>query len=506
MSATTTDPHPADPHPADPHPASAELAYLDAHDLRERLSAGTLTSVDLVTSLLDRIAALDHAGPSLHAVISLAPDALAVAAELDAERAAGTLRGPLHGIPVLVKDNVDTAGPLGTTAGSLALAGRGPAVDAPLVVRLREAGAIILGKTNLSEWANIRSGMSSSGWSAVGGLCRNPHALDRSAGGSSSGSGAAVAAGYAPLAVGTETDGSITCPAALNGIVGLKPTVGSIPGTGIVPISHRQDTAGPMTRSIRDAALMFAVLAGRPAFSVDPGDSVAGLRIGIARSQMWGHHPGSDAAAGAVVAALAAAGVEVVDDLVLPDLPADRSIGRLLLTDLVHDLAGYLAGRDDAPVASLADVIAFNRAHADVELPHFGQDLFELAIDFAGADDADEKYQEALTVCLAAARTDGIDKLVGEHRLDALVAPTYPPAWKIDLLDGDHGLGSCTSYSAIAGYPILTVPNGSLDGVPLSFALLGTAGSEPTLLRLGAFVERFAGRAARPAFRPPTVG
>lgn len=491
----------------DPHPASADLAYLDAHDLLERLEAGTLTTVELVGSLLDRIDALDHAGPALHAIISLAPDALDVAAQLDAERSAGALRGPLHGIPVLVKDNVDTAGPLGTTAGSLALTGRGPADDAPLVTRLRAAGALLLGKTNLSEWANTRSEMSSSGWSAVGGLCRNPHALDRSAGGSSSGSGAAVAAGYAPIAVGTETDGSITCPAALNGLVGLKPTVGSIPGAGIVPISHRQDTAGPMTRSIRDAALLFAVLSGQPAdTATPPKPDVAGLRVGVARSRMWGHHPGSDAAAAAVLACLREAGVEVVDDVELPPLPSDRSIGRLLLTDLVHDLAGYLDTRDDVAVRSLADVIMFNRAHPDEELPHFGQDLFELAVGWADDADADERYQEALALCLAAAKADGIDRVVTEHRLDALVAPTYPPAWKIDLLDGDHGLGSCTSYSAIAGYPILTVPNGAVGGVPLSFAILGTAGSEPTLLRLGAFVEQSVGRAARPAFRGATIG
>jgi len=490
----------------DPHPASADLAYLDAHDLLERLEAGTLTSVELVGSLLDRIDALDHAGPSLHAIISLAPDALEVAAQLDAERSAGTLRGPLHGIPVLVKDNVDTTGPMGTTAGSLALVGRGPAADAPLVTRLRDAGALILGKTNLSEWANIRSEMSSSGWSAVGGLCRNPHALDRSAGGSSSGSGAAVAAGYAPLAVGTETDGSITCPAALNGLVGLKPTVGSIPGAGIVPISHRQDTAGPMTRSIRDAALMFAVLSGQAVGYALPTLDVSGLRIGIARSIMWGHHPGCDAAAGSVVATLQAAGADVVDNLELPALPGDRAIGRLLLTDLVHDLAGYLKTRDDVAMRSLVDVIGFNRTQSDEELAHFGQDLFELAVDFAEADDADDRYAEALSSCVAAAKTDGIDRLVTEHRLDALVAPTYPPAWKIDLLDGDHGLGSCTSYSAIAGYPILTVPNGAINGVPLSFAILGTAGSESTLLRIGAFVESTVGRATRPSFRAAEVG
>ncbi len=489
-----------------PHPASADLAYLDAHDLMERLAAGVLTSVGLVGALLDRIEALDHSGPALHAMISVAPDALEVAAELDAERAAGTLRGPLHGIPVLVKDNVDTAGPMGTTAGSLALVGSGPVTDAVLVTRLREAGALILGKTNLSEWANIRSEMSSSGWSAVGGLCRNPHALDRSAGGSSSGSGAAIAAGYAPLAVGTETDGSITCPAALNGIVGLKPTVGSIPGDGIVPISHRQDTAGPMTRSIRDAALMFAVLSGRTTGVTLPTADVAGLRIGIARSRMWGHHPGSDDAAAGVVAALRSAGVEVIDDVELPPLPADQAIGRLLLTDLVHDLAGYLETRTDVTVRSLADVIAFDREHSDEELPHFGQDLFEQAVTFAGESDSDGRYQEALAACLTAAKTDGIDRVVSEHRLDALVAPTFPPAWKIDLIDGDHGLGSCTSYSAIAGYPILTVPNGAIDGVPLSFAILGTAGSEPTLLRIGAFVEEHVGRAAQPAFRNAIVG
>ncbi len=319
----------------DPHPPSTDLAFLDAHELTQRFGAGTLTSVELVTALLDRIAALDRSGPELHAVISLEPDALGQAAALDAERAAGRTRGPLHGIPVLVKDNIDTVGPLGTTAGSLALADTGPSADAPLVTSLRAAGALVLGKTNLSEWASIRSDHSTSGWSAVGGLCRNPHALDRSAGGSSSGSGAAVAAGYAPLAVGTETDGSIVCPSALNGLVGLKPTVGSITGAGIVPISHRQDTAGPMARSVRDAALMFSVLSGQPAVELD---SVRGRRLGVPRTPLWGHHPASDAAATVALEALDAAGVVIVDDLELPALPDDKSIGRILLADLVVDL------------------------------------------------------------------------------------------------------------------------------------------------------------------------
>ena len=402
-----------------------------------------------------------------------------------------------------MKDNIDTVGPLGTTAGSLALADTGPSADAPLVTSLRAAGALVLGKTNLSEWASIRSDHSTSGWSAVGGLCRNPHALDRSAGGSSSGSGAAVAAGYAPLAVGTETDGSIVCPSALNGLVGLKPTVGSITGAGIVPISHRQDTAGPMARSVRDAALMFSVLSGQPAVELG---SVRGRRLGVPRTPLWGHHPASDAAATVALEALDAAGVVIVDDLELPALPDDKSIGRILLADLVVDLRSYLATRPDAAVASLSDVIRFNLEHADVELGHFGQDLFTLAEEWAGEDDADQRYREALDRCMTAAKTEGIDRLLADHRLDALAAPAYPPAWKIDLVDGDHIDGSCSGYPAIAGYPVISVPCGAVDDLPLGLGLIGDAGSEPVLLGLAAAVEAALGPAPRPTFRPARVG
>ncbi len=481
------------------------------------------SAVEAVATSLQRIAELDRSGPLLRSVIEVSPAAERLASERDAERAKGYIRGPLHGVPVLVKDNVDTAD-LPTTAGSYALTSDLPDADAPLVARLREAGAIVVGKANLSEWANFRSTHSSSGWSAVGGLCVNPHALDRSAGGSSSGSGVAVAAGLAPMAVGTETDGSIACPAALNGIVGLKPTVGLIPRTGVVPISHSQDTPGPMTRTVLDAARMLGVLAVTSA--TDPATlapdrrasadytafcsgEVAGLRIGLPRKKLWGYSPQADSAAEAAVRLLAAHGVEVVDDADLPSLEelfeVDHELA-VLRSEFKAGIAAYLATRGPDGPKTLADLIAFNSDHADKELVHFGQEAFEQSVDAPDLDDPG--YLHALAECRRLGRSEGIDAALRKHGVDALVMPSYPPAWKIDLVNGDHVNGSCTKPSAVAGYPILTVPSGMVDGLPVGVAFVGTAWSEPTLLRLGYAVEQLLnlGDQLLPAFRPAQAG
>jgi len=497
------------PGSADPHPPSGELAFLDAHALASELAERG--SAPVVEQLVGRMGALDHAGPELHALIALSPTAVDEAARLDEERRAGRIRGPLHGIPVLVKDNIDTAGSMGTTAGSLALTAAPPTRDAPLVERLRAAGAIVAGKANLSEWANIRSKHSSSGWSAVGGQCRNPHALDRSPGGSSSGSGASVAAGYVPLAVGTETDGSIICPASVNGVVGLKPTVGSIPGTGIVPISHRQDTAGPMGRSVRDVAALFAVLSDTELVDVArrPVDQVRGLRIGIPRKLLWGYDRAADDGAATAVTALRDAGVDVVDEVELPELPEGERYAVALGTELVHDVAAYLATRTGLPVIDLAEVVAFNLEHAATEMRWFGQDWFDNALEIVGRAHGtgfdDPAYVEAVAETVRVGRT-GIDDALRTHRLDALVAPTYPPTWKIDLVNGDHVTGASSTHPAMAGYPVISVPCGMYEGLPLGVAFMAAGGSEPTLLRLGAGVEALLGQAPPPAFRPPTVG
>ncbi|MEQ7128958.1 amidase family protein [Actinopolymorpha sp. B11F2] len=524
----------------------------------------TATAADGVAALLRRIEGVDRSGPTLRSVIRTNHDAVTEAAALDVEAAAGRRRGPLHGVSVLVKDNIDTAGAMGTTAGSLALAGAGPAADAPLVRRLRDAGMVVLGKTNLSEWANFRSSGSSSGWSAVGGLCVNPHALDRSAGGSSSGSGAAVAAGLAPLAVGTETDGSILCPAALCGVVGIKPTVGLVDGTGIVPISHSQDTAGPIARTVRDAALLLSVLAsaGRPGGRGDgsgpgsgapagdppvPGrrayddyqaycrsDGLRGARIGLPRHGLWGYSARADALAEEAVRVLAAQGATIVDPANLPsldELSMSEAEMTVLATEFKVGIEAYLAtrgvrapdGRGAADAGSrvagasgvagsdglrvprtLADLMAFNDAHADVEFAHFGQDRFEDALRTGGLDDP--AYREALETCRRLGRSEGIDAALRTHDLDALVAPTYPPAWKIDLVNGDHVSGSCTQVPAVAGYPVITVPCGAADGLPVGLAFIGTAWSEPTLIRLAYAFEQALDFSLTPAFRPPQTG
>jgi amidase len=436
-----------------------------------------------VERLLDRI---DDVDGRVRAVCTRNPEAIAEARRLDAEAAAGRVRGPLHGRAVLVKDNIDTADLL-TTAGSLALAERPPAQDAALVRRLRDAGMVLLGKANLSEWANIRDGGSTSGWSAYGGLTRNPYALNRSAGGSSSGSGAAVAAGLTPFAVGTETDGSITCPAAFNGCVGLKPTVGLVPTEGVVPISASQDAPGPLAGSVRDAAALLTVLAGG---EIDyAGHAVegrlAGKRIGVPRKLFWGYSSHGDAAAEQAVSLLAAEGATIVDDTDLESMVDYGFDDELLvmLAELRHGLDGYLPGRGGDGPRSLADVVAFNRQHADTELRHFGQAFFEQALE--GPAVGSPEYVAARAACLKHGRDDGIDAVLRAHDLDALVTPSYSPAVPIDLVNPEHHAGACTQPAALAGYPLLTVPSGLAAGLPVAVSFWGTAGSEATLVEIG---------------------
>ena len=431
------------------------------------------------------LALVEDVDPRIRAVSAVNPHALAEAEVLDREAAEGRRRSPLHGQAVLVKDNIDTAG-LATTAGSLALVGHPPAHDATLVRRLREAGLVVLGKTNLSEWANIRDHHSTSGWSAHGGQTRNPYALNRTASGSSSGSGAALAAGLARFAVGTETNGSITSPAACCGVVGLKPTVGLVPTDGVVPISWSQDAPGPMARTVADTAALFDAMAGTA--SVDAlGAGARGRRVGVPRD-LWGYSSAADTAGEQALDALSRAGAVVVDDLALPSLGdlEEEMVLNLLLVELKVGLARYLATRD-APVRTLADVIAFNRAHAAEELPWFGQSLLELAEETEGV--ASTAYLEAVDACTAAGLAE-LDRVLGVHGVDALVAPATGPAGPIDLVNGDPGGGGHASdSSALAGAPILTLPMGLAHGLPVAVSLWGGRGSESTLLELGLVIE-----------------
>ncbi len=494
-------------------PAAAyDVAETPVTVLAADLAAGRTTSVALVTAYEARIARLN---PQLHAVIALNPHALADARAADAARAAGRAQGPLAGVPVLVKDNIETGDPVATTAGSLALAANVTGRDAPLVARLRAAGAIILGKTNLSEWANIRSTRSISGWSAVGGQTRNPYALDRNACGSSSGSGAAAAASLAAVAVGTETDGSVTCPAAINGLVGLKPTVGLVSRSHVVPISHTQDTPGPMARSVADAAVLLRAMAGS-----DPADpataaadahlaalaapldaaSLKGVRIGVMRFAA-GFHPATDAAFEAALTALKRAGAVLVE---IDKPPHDHDVGGseqlVLTTELKADMATYLASLDrtKVPMRTLADLIAFDDAHAAAEMPLFGQELFVEADKTKGLDDP--AYVKAKAEAHRLAGPEGIDAMLAKYSVTALVAPTLGPAWLIDPVLGDHFAGGGAGQAAaVAGYPHLTVPMGLADGLPVGLSFVGTAWSDATLLNYGYAYEQ-----ASHARRPPT--
>jgi amidase len=404
---------------------------------------------------------------------------------LDREHAEGKVRGPLHGQPVLVKDNIDTAD-LPTTAGSLALVEAPPRDDAELVRRLRSAGMIVLGKTNLSEWANIRDPGSTSGWSAFGGLTRNPYALNRSSGGSSSGSGAAVAARLAPFAIGTETDGSITCPAAFNGCVGIKPTVGLLPTDGVVPVAPSQDAPGPFALTVRDAAALLTVLAGGgvdyTGHAVDHG--LAGKRIGVPRKVFWGYSDVVDAVAEQALSLMSAAGATIVDNTDLEsivDYEFDDELN-VLLAELDAGLAAYLATRPGDVPRTLAEVVEFNRAHADEELRWFGQGYFERALETPGI--GSPEYAAARAECLRRGRDEGTDLVLREHGLDALVAPSYPPAIPIDMVNPEHHPGSCTAPSAMAGHPIVTVPAGLVHGLPVAVSFWSTARSEPALIEI----------------------
>ncbi|NIK62427.1 amidase [Kribbella shirazensis] len=445
----------------------------------------TLSSTALVEELQGRIREVD---PLVNAICTPNPAALTEAARLDTERDEGRVRGPLHGVPVLVKDNIDTAD-LPTTAGSLALADQPPPPeDSAVVRRLRAAGCVILGKTNLSEWANFRGSASSSGWSAYGGLTRNPYALNRSPGGSSSGSGAAVAAGLAEYAIGTETNGSIVCPAALNGVVGLKPTVGLVPQQGIVPISHSQDTAGPMTRTVKQAAALLTVMTGSQTDYTEHclGADLSNVRIGVPRGPLWGYSKGLDQVTERSLELLSQCGATLVDHLSLPTPGGDEDQLQVLSHELKVDLAAYLATRAPGGPRTIDDLIAFNKKHADQELQWFGQELFERAAATQGLDSP--MYVAARLTALRAGR-DGIDNLLRDNQLDALVCPSYSPAWTIDLVNGDHVLGSSSSHAALAGYPLISVPTGLVSGLPVGLTISGTARSEVTLIRLAHALE-----------------
>jgi amidase len=484
---------------------SFELSELTIADLHEGMRAGKFTARALAEKYLARIEAIDRRGPTLRSVIEVNPDALTLADALDRERKDKGPRGPLHGIPVLIKDNIDTADRMATTAGSLALVGAKPPRDAGLVARLRQAGALVLGKTNLSEWANIRCTYSTSGWSGRGGLTRNPYALDRNTSGSSSGSAVAVAANFCAAAVGTETDGSIVSPSSVNGIVGVKPTVGLVSRAGVIPISHTQDTAGPMARTVRDAAVLLGALTGADpddqATAAGAGKAVAdytqfldpqglkGARIGVARNY-FGFHDAVDAVLATALDALKQQGATLIDPASLPDMDKIGDAETTVLHyELKADLNAYLARLGPgAPVRSLKDVIAFNEKNRAQELQYFGQNVFVKAE--AKGPLTEKEYLDALAACRRLARTDGIDAVMDKHRLDALVAPTEGPAWLTDLVVGDRTLCSSSTAAAVAGYPSVTVPAGFVFGLPVGISFFGRAWSEPTLLKLAFAFEQ----------------
>ncbi len=485
-----------------------QLAEVTIAELQAALQDGHLTSLQLVNMYLQRIQAINRQGPCINALAEINPDARTIAQQLDQERKERGPRGPLHGIPLLLKDNIATTDRMETTAGSLALVGIRPKREAFVVQQLRAAGAIILGKANLSEWANFRSSHSSSGWSGRGGQVLNPYVLNRTPCGSSSGSATAVAAGLAAASLGTETDGSILCPANMNAVVGIKPTVGLTSRSGVIPIAHSQDTVGPFGRTVADAAAVLGALVG-----VDERDTATqqstgkiyhdytqflddnglrGARIGIAREVYSGYDARVDALLEQAIAAMRTAGAEIIDPA---NIPTAKQINEtdtemtVLLYEFKADLNSYLQDLAESPVRSLADVIAFNTAHTEQEMPYFQQELL-LNAQEAGTL-ADERYLAALEKNQRLARQEGIDAVMEQYHLDALVMPTGGPAWLVDLVNGDHGAGGCSQPAALAGYPAISVPMGYIFELPIGITFMGRAFSEPTLIKLAyAFEQR----------------
>ena len=493
-----------------------ELDEIAISDLQDGMKSGKFTARSLVEKYQARIAEIDKQGPAINSVIQLNPDALAIADALDQERKAKGERGNLHGIPVLIKDNIDTADNMMTTAGSLALVGSKPPQDSFVAKKLRAAGAVILGKTNLSEWANIRSSHSTSGWSGRGGLTKNPYALDRNPCGSSSGSGAGVSANLCAAAIGTETDGSIVCPSSSNGIVGIKPTVGLISRSGIIPISHSQDTAGPMCRTVKDAAILLGALTGADPEDAATAESASksredyaqfldanglkGARIGVAR-KYFGFNDAVDALMEQSLDAMKKQGATLVDPSDIGTFGKfDESELLVLMYELKADLNAYLARLGpNAPVRSLREVIDFNERNRDQEMPYFGQDLF-LKAESMGPLTTPE-YVEALAKNHRLARTEGIDALMDKQRLDAIVAPTAGPAWITDLVNGDHVAGGSSNAAAVAGYPNINVTAGFIFGLPVGISFFGRAWSEPILVRLAYAFEQTTNARRAPAFK-----
>jgi amidase len=502
---------------ATPAAAAFPLEEATIAGLQEMMTSGKATSESLVKLYLERIEEIDRSGPALNSVIQTNPDVLAIARELDRERKEQGPRGPLHGIPILIKDNIDTADNMETTAGSLALLGSKPAKDAFVVKRLREAGAVILGKTNLSEWANFRSSRSTSGWSGRGGQTRNPYALDRNPSGSSSGTGAAIAASLAAVGIGTETDGSIVSPASCCGLVGLKPTVGLVSRSGIVPIAHSQDTAGPMARTVADAATLLGAMVGP-----DPNDpatqtggvrlfqdyrefltpgGLKGARIGVLRERSFNFPKSLDPILQNAIEAMKREGAEIVDPVEFPTLgKTDEAEYEVLLYEFKADLEAYFAGRPGSAVRTLDDLVAFNAKNADREMPFFGQETVEQAAKKGPL--IDKAYLEALAKCRELMREKGIDAVLAEHKLDALIVLTNGPAHLTDLVNGDSFSGSSSSPAAVAGYPTITLPAGYVFGLPVGVSFIGRAWSEPELIRLAYGLEQALGMRKAPRLLP----
>jgi amidase len=490
---------------AAPEVKTFELDEITISELQEGMKSGRFTAQSLVEKYSGRIDEIDKRGPAINAIIELNPEAIAIAGTLDQERKAKGPRGPLHGIPVLIKDNIDTADRMMTTAGSLALVGSKPSKDSFVAQRLRAAGAVILGKTNLSEWANIRSSHSTSGWSGRGGLTRNPYALDRNPCGSSSGTGSGISSNLAAAGIGTETDGSIVCPSSSNGLAGIKPTVGLVSRGGIIPISHSQDGAGPMCRSVRDAAILLGALTGidpdDPATTASSGkaqtdyaqycdaNGLKGARIGVAR-KYFGFNDAVDALMEQALAVMKKQGATLVDPADIETLGKfDESELLVFMYELKADLNAYLSRLGAAaPVHTLKDIIEFNERNRSTEMPYFGQDLFIKAESKGPL--TDKEYVDALAKNHQLARIEGIDALMDKHQLHAIVAPTGGPAWLTDLVNGDHSAGGSSNAAAVAGYPNINVTAGYLSGLPVGISFFGRAWSEPTLIKLAYSFEQ----------------